>query len=259
MPESIQQSLGALFQPIAILWMALLASVVYQVCRGRIVAALYPALLAAFIQIIGGTEIPARLLADLERPYDPIGRGWPTKADAVIMLGGTHDYSSRSPLHFGVGEAADRILAAIDLSRTTGASALILGGNYYELNGVRHPDSDMLLDWIKAWRIPSAPIFPLGMSANTREEAERAARLCQERKWTRLVLVSSGYHLKRSEALFKKLGVPVMPVGAEFLGLDSLGGRERWHVVPRNRGFELLGYWVHEQVGMIYYRLRGWI
>ncbi len=258
-PESIQHSLDALVQPIGLIWAALLVAFFVNLFRGRLLAALFHGVLVAFIQLVGATDIPARLLADLERPYDPHVRGWPTKADAVIMLGGTHDYSQRTPLHFGVGESADRILLACELSRATGGSALILGGSYYEIQGVRRPDSEMLVDWFKTWRIPVGPVYPLGMCANTHVEAERTLRLATEHKWTRLVLVTSGYHLKRAEAIFRKLGITVIPAGAEFLGLDALGGKDAWMVVPRLRGFELMRYWVHEQVGLVYYRMRGWI
>ena len=256
---SIQHSLDALLQPIGLIWATLLLSVVVNLFRGRILACVQPAALAGFIQLIGGTDIPARLVAELERPYDPNVRGWPTRADAVIMLGGTHDYSPRTPLHFGVGEAADRILLACELSRSTGANALVLGGGYYEIQGVRRPDSEPLVEWIKTWHIPVGTVYPLGICANTLEEAERSIRLARERRWTRLVVVTSGYHLKRAEAIFKKLGVSVIPVGAEFLGLDAVESKSSWSVVPRMRGFELMHYWVHEQVGFVYYRMRGWI
>lgn len=259
MQESIQHSLDALLQPIGLLWLTLWIAVMVQLFRGRILAALFPALLAVFIHVIGGTNVPARLLAELERPYDPLTRPWPTRADAVVMLGGTHSYTARSPLHFGVGEAADRILLAIELSKSTGANALVLGGNFYEVSEVRRPDSEMLSDWIKAWHLPAGTVYPLGMCSDTRVESERAIRLAREKKWTKVILVTSGYHLRRAEALFRKQGMTVIPAGAEFLGLDSLDPKDAWHAVPTVRGFELMRFWTHEQVGLIYYRLRGWI
>ena len=77
--------------------------------------------------------------------------------------------------------------------------------------------------------------------------------------WRRVLLVSSGYHLARAEAVFRKAGLDVMPAGAEFLGLDGLDGKGSWMVVPRSRGFDLIGYWAHEQVGWIFYRWKGWV
>ena len=88
MLESVQHSLDALLQPIGLLWAALLLATAVQLFRRRILGALYSGALVVFIQLIGGTELPAWLMADLERPYDPLVIGWPTKADAVVMLGG---------------------------------------------------------------------------------------------------------------------------------------------------------------------------
>ena len=258
--ESVQRSIDALLQPIGLLWAALLLATAMQLFRRRILGALYTAALVAFIQLIGGTELPAWLMADLERPYDPLVIGWPAKADAVVMLGGGHDYSSRSPVHIGVGEAADRILAAVELTRRTGG-ALVLGGAFYELKGVRHPDSELLADLFRTWRLPVGTVHLLGICSDTRVEVQRAVEMAREHHWTRVVVVTSGYHLKRAEALFRKEGLTIIPAGAEFLGLDAFHeqGGVQWAVVPRIRGFELMRFWVHERVGLLYYRCRGWI
>ncbi len=259
--ESVQRSIDALLQPIGLIWAALLLATVLQLVKRRILGAMYTATLVAFIQLIGATELPAWLMADLERPYDPLVIGWPTRADAVVMLGGTHDYSARSPVHIGVGEAADRILAAVELTRTTGAGALVLCGSFYELKGVRRPDSELLAELFRVWRLPVGTVHLLGICSDTRVEVQRAVQLAREHHWTRVVVVTSGYHLKRAEALFRKEGLAVMPAGAEFLGLDAFHdhGGGRWSVVPRIRGFELMRFWVHERIGLLYYRCRGWI
>ena len=88
------------------------------------------------------------------------------------------------------------------------------------------------------------------------------AQLAAAHGWRQILLVSSGYHLARAEAVFQKAGLDVMPAGAEFLGLDGLDGLDgkgSWRVVPRSRGFDLIGYWAHEQVGWLFYRWKGWV
>ena len=259
MMKAFYDSLAALVQPIGLVWAALLAATLWHLVKRCWRAALFPAALALSISVVGGTKLPAWLLARLERPYDPLVRGWPQRADAVVMLGGAHAFTPRSPLRFGIGEAGDRVLLALELIRAGQARALVLGGSYYEVDGQRRPDAELLTAWARAWKLPVGEVHLLGICANTREEAARTAQLARGQKWQRVILVSSGYHLARAEAVFRKAGLEVLPAGAEFLGLDSLGGKDGWQLVPRGRGFELLGCWAHEQVGWLYYRLKGWV
>ncbi len=257
--KPLYDSLGALAQPIGVIWAALLAATLWNLFHRRWKASIFPGTLLLFIQVVGGTQIPARLLAGLERPYDPRVRGWPEKADAVVMLGGAHGFTTRSPLRFGVGEAGDRILLALEFLRTGRAKALVLGGSFYEADGQRRPDSELITAWARSWHLPVGELHLLGVCANTREEAQRTAQLADAHGWRRILLVSSGYHLARAEAVFRKAGLDVMPAGAEFLGLDGLDGKDSWRVVPRSRGFDLIGYWAHEQVGWLLYRWNGWV
>lgn len=259
MSSFLYESLTALAEPIGLLWAGLLLRTAWHLWQRRWQAARWPALAALFLHLIGGTSLPAHLLAHLERPYDPNVRGWPKQADAVVMLGGTHNFTMRSPLRIGVGEASDRILAALELVRTTRAKALVLGGSHYELDGVKRPDAELLADWFRAWRLPTGELHLLGMCANTHDEAQRTVALARTKRWQRVLVVTSGYHLRRAEATFRKAGLEIMPVGAEFLGLDAVGGGHEFSWVPRGRGFELMEFWVHEQIGWIYYKWKGWV
>ena len=137
--------------------------------------------------------------------------------------------------------------------------SLVLGGSYYKVEGQRRPDAELLTTWARAWKLPLGEVHLLGICANTREEAALTAQLARAQQWRRVILVSSGYHLARAEAVFRKAGLEVLPVGAEFLGLDSLGGEGSFSLIPRGRGFELSSYWIHEQLGWLYYRLKGWV
>jgi uncharacterized SAM-binding protein YcdF (DUF218 family) len=105
MSALLYESLCALLEPIGLIWAVLLAMAVWQFCKGRRGGGLVALLLAVFIYLVGATSFPAWLLAGLERPYDPLGHRQPKQADAVVMLGGTHTFTQRSPLRIGVGEA----------------------------------------------------------------------------------------------------------------------------------------------------------
>jgi hypothetical protein len=43
-----------------------------------------------------------------------------------------------------------------------------------------------------------------------------------------------------------------------FEGHARLNSHNRWTLIPNTGDLRLAGMWFHEQVGSLYYRLRGW-
>ena len=66
--------------------------------------------------------------------------------------------------------------------------------------------------------------------------------------------------MRRSEAVFKKTGLEVIPVGSDFTGISAVESDSRiYNIIPGPGGFTALGYYLHEQIGWLYYRMRGWL
>jgi uncharacterized SAM-binding protein YcdF (DUF218 family) len=100
----------------------------------------------------------------------------------------------------------------------------------------------------------------LDYSSNTKDEADQTKVLAEKNGWKKIILVTSAFHMGRAEALFKKTGLVVVAVGSDFEGLSSLEADFRiYSIVPGSGGFQALGFYLHEQVGWLYYKLRGWI
>jgi hypothetical protein len=51
----------------------------------------------------------------------------------------------------------------------------------------------------------------------------------------------------------------VVPVGTDFVGTSALETHWSFYPVPWYFGFRTLSMYGHEQLGWLYYRLRGWI
>ena len=253
------QELEAALHPLGLVWLALIYLSLRWLLRREFGPFIAAATLAAFLYATGSTSLAFYLVTELERPFDPTGKPPPVKADAIVMLGGAHDYASRSPLKIGAVEATDRILAAVELIRQGRAGALVLGGSHYELQGQRRPDSELITQWLQLWRLPTGKVYPLGICLDSHDEAVRTASLAAEHKWRRIILVTSGSHLRRAVATFQKAGLTVEPYGAEFPGLEKMDHGWKWLVVPRPNAFDQFRTWIHEQVGWWYYQYKGWI
>ena len=99
----------------------------------------------------------------------------------------------------------------------------------------------------------------LDNSHTTRDEAVRVHELVKSKNWETLYLVTSAWHMKRAEAVFRKHGVNVQPVGCDFKGYATTAKKRRWKLFPQSGNFQKLYELAHEMVGYQYYRWRGWI
>ena len=95
------------------------------------------------------------------------------------------------------------------------------------------------------------------MNRHTRDEAVNAAALAEQHGWKKIALVTSAWHMRRSKALFEQAGLEVVPVGADFPGTYALEHHWTFYPVPWYSGFRMAACYMHEQVGWVYYKLRG--
>jgi uncharacterized SAM-binding protein YcdF (DUF218 family) len=118
----------------------------------------------------------------------------------------------------------------------------------------------VLQDWVARWGLVSGAgaITNLGICFTTRDEAVAFKKLKEGQGWQKIILVTSALHLRRSEALFRKLGIEVIPVAADF---EVLGVPQDSHFspFPRQGRFRLLALYLHEKIGWWVYRVRGWV
>ncbi len=251
----------SLLQPVGFIWAVCLLWCLKAVVRRQRELAAATGGIALALHLVGGTSLPPWLLSRLEAPYDPKTHPLPAPgADAVVMLGGAHGYSARSPVRWDAGEPSDRIFAAVELVRRGLAPTLVLGGaGYKDADGTLRPDSGLIVRWLAGWQVDAGQIVELGVCADTRDEAVRTAELVRQRGWKRVIVVSSGYHLRRAEAVFRQAGVPAEMVGAEFSGLEHSEGDAWIRPVPTSLNFRLFRDWLHEELGLLYYRAKGWI
>ena len=257
---SLTSLIESLLQPVGFIWFGCLGAAIWGLARRRRAFAAFAGSIALVLHLVGGTTLPAWLLSRLEAPYDPKTHPLPPAgADAVVMLGGAHSYCARSLVGWNAGEPSDRILAAVELVRQGHAKVLVLGGAAYKRDGVERPDSEIIIRWLASWQVAAGEIIPLGICRDTRDEALKTAELARQRGWKRVIVVSSGYHLRRAEGVFRQTGLEVDMVGAEFLGLEHRDGGAWIRAVPDSEGFRHFNYWLHEELGLVYYRLKGWL
>ncbi len=183
------------------------------------------------------------------------------EADAVLVLGGYLSNGHHEPAGFDFSDASDRIMAGVELVRRGKAKHLVIGGGANIVEGRVQTEADAVEPWLQRWNLVSAPIVRLPVCTNTRDEAAALANLMKERGWKSVLLVTSAWHMRRSEAVFRTAGVSVTPVACDFSAYPIGEGRllNAWPIVPTPGKLHDFAVYCHEIIGWWYYRARGWI
>jgi len=91
---------------------------------------------------------------------------------------------------------------------------------------------------------------------NTADEARAVADLMRERHWERIILVTTGWHMRRAAWLFKKAGVK-----CEIFPVDFRRDRRRpltlLDFLPKADALENTETTLRECYGNLYYRIFG--
>ena len=120
-------------------------------------------------------------------------------------------------------------------------------------------EADLLKRAIDERHLSSAPVISLGARTDTRDEALRLHRFADEHGWKRFLLVTSAAHQRRALATFRHAGLEVVAAPCNFLTGLSPGTQPPRFGVPGPLGFVFTSIWLHEQLGWLEYRRRGWI
>ncbi|HUQ20482.1 MAG TPA: YdcF family protein [Gemmatimonadaceae bacterium] len=175
---------------------------------------------------------------------DPV----PTGADAVMVLSaGVNDEGLISPA------AADRLIKGLEMVQQGVAPVLVVTREAYNINGhlvSSRQDQERI---VALTPNGLSHMIVAGITHSTRDEALRARDLFRNRKWKRIVVVTSPMHTRRACAAFEKVGVTVSCVASDvrdfsFKTLES--------PIDRVSAFQL---WLYETAGTIRYRQLGWI
>jgi uncharacterized SAM-binding protein YcdF (DUF218 family) len=176
-------------------------------------------------------------------------------ADVIVLLGGGIDAPGGDRLHPDLNAAADRIWHAARLYRAGVAPwILVSGGSVW---GTRQQtEAEAMRTLLLDLGIPEAFVILEDRSRNTRENAERTARLAEEWDFARIVLVTSATHMPRAAAAFRAVGFEVVPAPTDHARFDDRPSVLRW--LPDAEALHESSKVLKEYLGRTVYALRGW-
>lgn len=187
---------------------------------------------------------------------------------AIVVLGGGTESQQYPRPGVEVNAAGDRILYAAQLYRDGVAPLLLLsGGSIDWQDGDGGTPAEDMAAILRENGIPDSALWLQNRSQNTHEDAVYSAQLLEEAGIKHILLVTSAAHMPRSVALFEHEGLQVTPAPVDFTvtreGWQTLtkGGWQAKLIslLPTSSSLGLTTNVIKEYIGILMYRLQGWL
>ena len=208
---------------------------------------------AGLILLYGLSVYPVAdgLLRPLEARYQPLHEDQ-VRAEAVVVLGGgSRDLSWVPKEPELAGGSLERLVTGIQLARKHHLPLVMSGGSGDpEPGAVR--EADVMAGIAMKLGFPAKEIIIENRSRNTWENAEAVQKLLPGKT---IVLVTSAFHMERSERMFKKRGLSVIPAPAGYLSQARTGSY--FDYLPRASTLEMSSTALAEYISLTWYRMAG--
>lgn len=188
------------------------------------------------------------------------------EADAIVVLGGATRSQQPPRPWVDVMEAGDRILHGAQLYQAGKAPWLILSGGRIDWRNSGAPESADLAEIAEAFGVPSTAILQDPSSLNTYQNAVNVKQILQQRNLDQVLLVTSALHMPRSLAIFRKQGMNAIAAPTDFLvtensfsELSSTPEARILNLLPNADYLAQTTRVLKEYLGLVVYRLRGWL
>jgi uncharacterized SAM-binding protein YcdF (DUF218 family) len=224
-----------------------------------------PVALALLVLLLAGNSWVANsLVQSLEWQQLP-PKSLPT-ADAIVILGGATRPAFPPRPGVDLSDRGDRIFYGAQLYREGKAPLVIPSGGRISWRGGGPSESADMAEILNVLGVPPTAIVQDPTSLNTHQNAVNVQRIMQERGLRRILLVTSAMHMPRSLRIFQHLGIDAIPAPTDFLvtqqELEESNSSPQATIlslVPDTDRLDLTTQALKEYLGMVVYRLRGWL
>lgn len=187
-------------------------------------------------------------------------------AEAIVVLGGAVREQLPPRPWVDVMESGDRVLHGARLYLQGKAPLVVLSGGRIAWLGGKTPESADMAEMMKMMGVPETALVQEPDSLNTYENAVNVKQILQQRGIRRVLLVTSAMHMPRSLAIFRKQGIEAIAAPTDFLATQPEvlspplnPGAIAIGIMPDSDHLERITRALKEYVGLVVYRLRGWL
>lgn len=179
--------------------------------------------------------------------------------EVAIVLGGfsSSTQKPRDRVHFDKG--ADRLLNAIELYRIGKVDKILLSGGTSRIIGEKRSEATAVLPFIINMGVRKSDIIIDAESRNTYQNAKYSAELLKKHApYGRYLLITSAFHMKRASACFDKQNIVHTTFPTDYYGNEFYWSPANI-ILPKTNAFQLWHVMIKEWVGIVAYKLAGYI
>lgn len=223
------------------------------------------AIILAILLLWGSSNpwVATQLLKSLEWQYLPTAP-LPT-AEAIVVLGGATQPQIFPRPWVDLNEGGDRILHGIQLYKAKKAPLLILSGGLVNWRENSRSEAEAMRQIAVALGVPESDILKDSTSLNTHQNAVNVKAILDQMNIHRILLVTSAFHMPRSIAIFRRLGIETISAPTDFSVTEEtiaeISGSYQaiaLSLLPSSRHLDRVTRALKEYLGIWIYRLRGW-
>jgi len=236
-----------------VLWLLVLAFFLL-LCRRQLGAgiSLFLALLVVFI---GSSPLSGILYNNHQGKFPPMPINDSPLADAIVVLAGEVEIPLPPKVESQIG--GNRLLHTFRLYKAGKAPLIIISGGNAFPQLTLLSEASYISEILVEWGIPNEAIIVEGESRNTWENAKETQKIVQRLHLNRVLLVTSALHMPRALLTFRSAGVDVFPSASSIS--SPLVRPQILDWLPSLTGLGKIQAVMHENLGIVVYRLRGWI
>ena len=249
--------------PLGLACILLLVSLFFGFKRSRWTP--LPIALALIILLTASNpNLSDRLVKSLEWQYIPSNQM--PEAEAIVVLGGATRSISYPGVMVDMNEHGDRLLYAAKLYKEGLAPLIILSGGRIDWYGNQEAEAEDMAEILQIMGIPEEAIIKEPNSLNTYQNAVYTKKVLQENDINKVILITSAFHMPRSASIFRRQQIEIIPAPTDFLITEHILDKYNQSLESKIIGFfpnpgslERTTKVVQEYIGMVVYRLRGWL
>ena len=212
-----------------------------------------PSMIALILLIILSLPIVSRqLIKFLEQGYTLISPNNVDTADTVIVLSGMiRTIKQNNEIYYEFSDAVDRVFAGIELLKLNKAQKIILTRGKLPWS-LGMPEGEFLAQFVKSQGINKNQVILTEVVQNTNDEAIAVSKILP--KNSKIILVTSAFHMPRAKTVFENQNLKVIPYAVDFrLGEKKMDVLD---FLPQANAFKDSSFYFREIIGRAYYSLR---
>jgi uncharacterized SAM-binding protein YcdF (DUF218 family) len=171
--------------------------------------------------------------------------------DVIVVLGGDVNDINAMNRTFASEASAARLLHGVEMFNKYEAKYLICAGK----GTAKMSEGEVMAQMAFAVGVPKEKIRIDAKSNNTWENAVELNKMFANKK-IYIGIVTSGYHMKRSEKEFKKYFSNIVPLPASYL-YSSPGEKNVLKYIPQTEELHRTAIALRELIGSIWYQIKG--